>query len=102
MGSGGKKRYTVKNTHWQRKIDTKRTGCQCRVTFKIYPDTKEVLGFYTDEHDHPIGDENARFIQIPYEDRIRIAEMLRMGIEPKKVVGAHLVPVQTHSNNLLA
>ena len=86
MGSGGKKHYTLKNPHWQRKVESKRTGCQCRITFKTYPDTKEVLGFYTEDHDHPIGGENACFIRIPYEDRVRIAEMLRMGIEPKRVV----------------
>lgn len=86
MGSGGKKHYIIKNPQWQRKVSTKRTGCQCRITFKTYPDTQQVLGFYTEEHDHPIGNENARFIRIPYEDRVRIAEMLRMGIEPRNVV----------------
>ena len=39
----------------QRKVDSKRTGCQCRITFKTYPDRDEVLGFYNQNHDHPIG-----------------------------------------------
>ena len=96
MGSGGKKHYSVKNPHWQRKVDSKRTGCQCQITFKTYPDRDEVLGFYNQNHDHPIGGENARFIRIPYEDRVRIAEMLRMGIEPKEVVSLTIFHVSVY------
>ncbi|KAJ7248916.1 hypothetical protein C8J57DRAFT_1001482, partial [Mycena rebaudengoi] len=73
QGSRSLSKYMKKKT-WGRKIPSKRilTGCQCRLTVKTYPGMKEVLGHYTHEHSHPMGDANARFIRIPEETRLHI------------------------------
>jgi hypothetical protein len=40
QGSGGRSTYQPKN-NWERKIDSKRTGCPCRLTVKTYrPDLR--------------------------------------------------------------
>ncbi|KAJ7572455.1 hypothetical protein C8J56DRAFT_807390 [Mycena floridula] len=86
QGSGGKKKYNLKNPPRHRKISQKRTGCSCRITFKKYPDTECVLGFYNAKHDHQTGQANAPYTRVRHEDRIWIAAMLRMGIEPQRVL----------------
>ncbi|KAH9009639.1 hypothetical protein EDB84DRAFT_1245003, partial [Lactarius hengduanensis] len=45
----------------ERKIPSKKTGCRCRLTIKLYRHTETILGKYENEHDHPLGDENLRF-----------------------------------------
>ncbi|KAJ7154347.1 hypothetical protein C8R43DRAFT_885158 [Mycena crocata] len=85
QGSGGHSAYRPKH-NWDRKIDSKRTGCPCRLTVKTYPDTSEVLGYYKEDHSHVIGDENLKFTRLDVETREEIAKYLRMGVEPKKVL----------------
>lgn len=83
--SGGKDRYTKKN-NWKRKVPVKRTGCPVRLTVKSYPHTTELLGRITGEHSHPIGGTNARFTRLRKDTRGEIERLLRLGIDPKKVV----------------
>jgi hypothetical protein len=87
--SGGKNNYTKKFS-WTRKIPMKRIGCSCRLIVKTYPDTDEVLGHYTSEHSHEIGSKNARFTRLEKETREEIEQMLRLGVEPKKVVCSNM------------
>ncbi len=41
--SGGQKKYEKKNPGWHRKIDSKKTGCHCRVAIKLYPHTDTIF-----------------------------------------------------------
>jgi hypothetical protein len=59
---------------------------------------KEVLGRYTNEHSHPTGDANARFVRIPVETRLRIAELLRMGVDRARVLQEVRGNVHTEDN----
>jgi hypothetical protein len=92
-------KYT-KKTARGRKLPSKRilTGCQCRLTVKTYPGTEEVLGRYTHGHSHPTGDANARFIRIPVETRLRIAELLRMGVDRARVLQEVRGNIHTEDN----
>ncbi|KAJ7673456.1 hypothetical protein B0H17DRAFT_947186 [Mycena rosella] len=99
QGSCSISKYT-KKTARGRKVPTKRivTGCQCRLTVKTYPGTQQVLGCYTHEHSHPTGDANARFIRIPVDTRLRIAELLRMGVDRARVLQEVRGNVHTEDN----
>ncbi|KLO10303.1 hypothetical protein SCHPADRAFT_800198, partial [Schizopora paradoxa] len=68
-----------------RKKSTKRTGCECALTIKTYPDTECVLGRYTSSHSHELGNANLRFTRLSESARAQIATLLRLGIEPPKV-----------------
>ncbi|KAJ7091313.1 hypothetical protein C8R43DRAFT_835691, partial [Mycena crocata] len=89
-----------KKTARGRNVPSKRilTGCQCRLTVKTYPGTEEILGRYTHEHSHPTGDPNARFICIPIETRLRIAELLQMGVDRSRVLQDIRGNVHTEDN----
>lgn len=87
--SGGKDNYTKKN-EWKRKVPAKRTGCPVRFTVKTYPHTAEVLGMMSGEHSHPIGNLNARFTRLRKDTRQEIERLLRLGVDPKKVVSKML------------
>ncbi|KAJ7737803.1 hypothetical protein DFH07DRAFT_689677, partial [Mycena maculata] len=89
-----------KKTARGRKVPSKRilTGCQCRLTVKTYPGMEEVLGRYTHEHSHPTGDANAHFIRIPVEIRVRIAELLCMGVDCARVLQEVRGNVHTEDN----
>ncbi|KAJ7589534.1 hypothetical protein C8J56DRAFT_784895, partial [Mycena floridula] len=86
QGSHGKSNYQLKFPDRKRKRSKKWTGCQCRITFRFYPNTPHILAFYNDVHDHAIGNANLMYTRIRPDDRLRIVEMLRMGIEPKRVL----------------
>jgi hypothetical protein len=88
QGTGSKSKYVKKNPDWNRKVPSKRleTGCQCRLVVRTYPNTEKVLGKYTSEHDHAIGMENLRFTQLPNDVRMRIADLLRMGVSRENIV----------------
>lgn len=88
QGTGGKIHYKKKFPDRDRKIPSKRTGCPCRLVVTCYPNTTKVLGHYEERHAHEIGHENACFTRLPTETRLRIAEMLRMGITHQKIVCA--------------
>src|ERR1700744_6240369 len=55
--SGGKSNYQ-KKTQWERKIPSKKSGCQCQLTVKLYPQMEIILGRHNNVHDHALGDDN--------------------------------------------
>jgi len=85
-GTGGKSKYKKKKEDRGRNIPSKRCGCTSRLIVKCYPNTEQVLGLYEATHSHPIGQDNARFMRLPEETRVRIAEMLRMGVTHEHIV----------------
>jgi hypothetical protein len=99
--SGGKNKYMPKKEDPERKLPSKRIGCPCRLIVKTYKGTGAVLGLYTQEHSHEIGNTNVRFTRLPAETRQKIEELLRMGVEPNKVVSnTKFWTVLTHLINL--
>lgn len=83
---GEKKKNYKRKTAWTRTVPIKRTGCTCHLTIKTYPGRDTILGNYNNVHSHEIGDENARFIRLPKSVRKEIERLLRLGVDPKKVV----------------
>ncbi|KAJ7926587.1 hypothetical protein B0H13DRAFT_2313305 [Mycena leptocephala] len=59
---------------------------------------EDFLGRYTHEHSHPTGDANARFVRIPIETWLRIAELLRMGVDRARVLQEVRGNVHTEDN----
>ena len=59
--SRGQKQYNKKLPDQQRKIDSKKTGCQCQIEIKSYLHTETILGRYKEDHDHGI-----QLANIPY------------------------------------
>ena len=59
-------------------------GCQCCLTLTVYSDC--VTGLYTDQHNHDLGAPNTRFTLISPSTWLEIEGMLRMGIDPAKIV----------------
>jgi hypothetical protein len=86
-GTGGLKAYTKLHPDRERKIENKRTDCKCRLIVKQYPGILTVLGDYCRDHDHPLGNANLPFTQIPRETREHIAGLLRLKVEPDAIVG---------------
>ncbi len=83
--SGGKP--DRKNTfQWDRKIPSMKTGCQCRLTIKLYPHTETVLGKYEGQHDHALGDDNLRFLRLSDNVRNVVMDMIHTGIDSKAIV----------------
>ena len=87
--SGGRDKH-VRTTDTERTLEPKRIGCSARLTVKSYPGTMVIQALYTDAHSHAIGNTNARFTHLPSETRKRIEELLRLGMDPAKVVSAVL------------
>jgi hypothetical protein len=69
-----------------RKIPSKKTGCRCQLTLKLYRHTEIILGKYESEHDHALGDENLRFTRLTDRTRSLVMEMVSAGIESKIIV----------------
>jgi hypothetical protein len=69
-----------------RKIPSKKTGCRCHLTIKLYHHTKAILGKYENEHDHPLGDDNLRFIRLSDKTKDVVMEMVHAGIDGKVIV----------------
>ena len=90
-GSPGGRAHYKKKYAWTRKVPVKRTGCPCRLTVVLYPSTNTVLGRYQDKHSHDVGDQNARFTRLPKNTRKEIERLLRLGVEPNKVVCFQLI-----------
>ncbi|KAK7055935.1 hypothetical protein R3P38DRAFT_3170599 [Favolaschia claudopus] len=85
-GTGGIKTYAKKFPERERKMPNKRTDCACRLLVKQYPGVSVILGDYLDEHDHPLGNANLPFTQIPRETREYIAGLLRLKVDPDHIV----------------
>lgn len=84
--TGGDKPYKKKNLDWDRKIDSKKTGCRCQLTIKLYPDTPTVLGRYDANHDHEVGLANLAYTRMSHAARKIIYEMLAQKIDYKEIV----------------
>ena len=82
---GGKTDYQ-KRHEWERKIPSKKTGCECNLTIKRYLDTTVILGKYHDEHNHPLGNDNLRFLRLLDKIRNLVMDMVHIGIESKVIV----------------
>ncbi|KAJ7617817.1 hypothetical protein FB45DRAFT_1142717, partial [Roridomyces roridus] len=68
-GTGGEKKYEKKYPERERKLPSKRTGCECTLTVKEYPGTTTLLGAYKPDHNHEIFEKNLRFTHVPKEVR---------------------------------
>lgn len=86
--TGGKRAYQKKN-QWERRIPSKKTGCQCCLIIKRYPGTETILGKYEDQHDHPLGDDNLRFNRLSGNVRNLVMDMVYVGIDSKAIVESH-------------
>jgi len=83
--SSGKSKYKKKHD-WDRAVPVKKMGCPCRLTVKTYPYTRKLLGKYLNEHSHEMGNINTHFVRLHKETRDEIERLLRLGVEPRKVV----------------
>lgn len=80
-----KKRASKSAPDSGRKKSTKRTGCQCALTIKTYPNTSEVLGHFQSDHSHELGNANLCFTRLSRDARKQIASYLAMGVEPQTI-----------------
>ncbi|KAK6971284.1 hypothetical protein R3P38DRAFT_3242736 [Favolaschia claudopus] len=88
-GTGGVKNYTKAHPEWKQKQESMRTDCPCVLLVKTYPNVSTVLGNYTDEHNHDLGNQNLRFTRISKETREYIAGLLRLKVSPNHIL--HLI-----------
>ncbi|KAJ7368946.1 hypothetical protein DFH08DRAFT_659509, partial [Mycena albidolilacea] len=84
-GTGGVKVYTKRHPEWEFKLGLKRTNCACSLIIKQYPGIPTVLGCYSSNHNHPIGNNNLLYTQIPKETKEYIAGLLRLKVAPTHV-----------------
>ncbi|KAJ7748748.1 hypothetical protein DFH07DRAFT_696269, partial [Mycena maculata] len=71
MGTGGKSKYAPK-CNQERKVDSKRMPCPCRLVAKTYPNTHMILGRYDSSHSHPVGSDNLKYTRIPSATLLQI------------------------------
>jgi hypothetical protein len=93
---GGKTDYQNKYQR-DRKIPSKKTGCRCHLTIKRYPQTDAILGKYQEEHDHPLGDDNLRFLRLSGKIRNLVMDMVYIGVDSKVIV-SHRGTIQFRAN----
>jgi FAR1 DNA-binding domain len=84
--SGGASKYQKKHPERQRKIESKKTGCRCKLLIKLYPHTSTILGRYQDEHNHEVGIANIAYMRMSHAARERIKSMLEQKIDPREIV----------------
>ena len=84
--SGGHKKYEIKHPDWERKFDSKKTGCRCQIEIKHYPHTLAILGRYTEEHDHEIQSANIAYTCLSHTARDQIKVMLKQKVDQKEIV----------------
>jgi hypothetical protein len=80
--------YEKKHPERERKIATKKSGCRCCITIKLYPHTSTVLGRYVAEHDHEIGFANIAYTRLSGASRERIKAMLTQKIDRYEIVSS--------------
>jgi hypothetical protein len=84
--SGGKSKYQKKFPDRQRKIESKKSGCHCKIWIKLYYHTPIVLGRYETEHDHEIGLANIAYTRMSRGARDQIKNMLMQKVDPREIV----------------
>ncbi|KAJ7250301.1 hypothetical protein C8J57DRAFT_1667859, partial [Mycena rebaudengoi] len=60
--------------------------CRCSILVKEYLGIKVILGNYLDTHNHPLGNENIRYTQIPKDLHEYIAGLLRLKVAPEHIL----------------
>ncbi|KAJ6521964.1 hypothetical protein DFH09DRAFT_1330856 [Mycena vulgaris] len=86
MGTGGASKYVPKHPERERKIQSKRMPCPCRLVAKSYPNTTTVLGRYENTHSHDTGSDNLIYTRIPAAALYKIEKDLRDGVRPDVVL----------------
>jgi hypothetical protein len=84
--SGGQKKYEKVHPDWQRKLDSKKTGCRCQIEIKHYPHTLIILGRYAKQHDHQIQLANVAYTRLSQAARDQIKVMLKWKVDQKEIV----------------
>ena len=84
--SGGNKKYEKRHPDWQRKIDSKKTGCRSQIEIKHYPHTLTILGRYAEKHDHEIQLANVAYTRLSQAARDQIKVMLKQKVDQKEIV----------------
>jgi hypothetical protein len=90
QGAGSLPKYAPKHPERKRNIPSKRLGCLCRLTVKVYHDTEEILGKYNTEHMHEIGSDNLRFTRLSKQVKARIVQLLKLGVDNDRIVGSSI------------
>jgi hypothetical protein len=83
--TGGKVPYQKKCPD-RKAIESKKTGCQCKIVIKCYPHTPIVRGRYEGDHNHEIGLSNIAFIRISSASREQIRKLLEQKVDPREIV----------------
>jgi len=84
--SRGRSKYQKKHPDQHRKIESKKTGCRCRIVIKFYPHTTAILGRYKSEHDHEVGLANIAYTRMLQVAREKIRYKLSLKIDPREIV----------------
>jgi hypothetical protein len=84
--SGGASKFQKKHPKRQRKIESKKTGCRCKLLIKLYPHTSNILGCYQDEHNHEISIANIAYMCMSHTAWEQIKSMLEQKIDPREIV----------------
>lgn len=99
--TGGEKLYAKLNSGRVRKVDEpKIIGCPCTLIVKTYLNTETVLGYFTHEHSHPLGEENLKFTYIPPAARERMLDMLRQHVDIDYIVCHLIISIQKLTQSL--
>ena len=94
-------KYTLKHPEWNRNMPSKRSGCPCRLTVKIYPGTAEVLSMYKQEHTQMIGNDNLKFTCLSGGAKAQIKELLQLGVHNDCIVSRSTVKLAVTGSLLL-
>ena len=84
--SGGWKNYQKKHPEWQRKINSKKSGCHCQIVIKRYHHTPTILGRYEVEHNHKVGLANLAYTRMSRMAWEQIKSMLQLKMDRRKIV----------------
>jgi hypothetical protein len=84
--TGAEKNYQKKFPDQKRKIESKKTGCWCQLTIKLYPHTPTILERYEANHDHEIGIANLAYTQMSRPAQEKIIAMLMQRIDHKEIM----------------
>ena len=84
--SGGRSRYQIKHPERRRKVNSKKSGCDCRIVIKCYHHTPTILGRYEKEHDHEIGLANLAYTRMSHAAQKKIRSMLELKIDRREIV----------------
>ena len=99
--SGGKTNQ-VKKHDWDRKIPSKKSGCKSRLIIKKYPNTEVILSKYEGEHDHPIGNDNLRFLRLSSKTRNLVMDLVHTGMGCQAIVSVKIQIVDLPSQRNVA